>query len=800
MLEESTMSKRVVANGFRSGVPVILFLVIAALATTWWSTASSSAMFVQTFDSPLSTPPPLPTRLVPTPIAPEPTPEPSKHARIALQHLAQREGVPVEELLVVHEHPRGYPLTQRDFIALTIFDWPRQREFDVLVDVNTETVVDDVDSIEHAELEARSLKYGKLHPRLYERMQTAKPNDVLPVSIWIEGERGRNREVLYEILADRHSQVRTALQRHASPFDVGDNLLSQELHREYEQLLREDMVKRVQPAATQLAAQGFEVDKHDLLPALTANLPVRTIEQFVKRPDVKAMYLNDGEPAPALDSAVPTNRVSPVWEDGVNGGQNGKNNGRIRIAILEAENVDWDNSYLHHAPLQLVGIDGEGDHATRVASAAASFHDTLRGMAPEAEIVSAGFNRTIPGFHNSLEWALDPPNLNGGNADLVNVSYAWYENSSELQWIDRSYDFTARERNATIIVAAGNRPLEYLPSPAKGWNVITVGGSHEFDTTDWSDDEMYTSSSFIDPDSPYHDRNKPEVIAPAQGIEAIGINNQPAESDGTSHAAPQVAGLTALLMHRDPAVREYPTAIKAILMASAVHNIEGDSTLSDRDGAGAIDARLADEIVQTYAGHGETCSHPCWWGLQTTSSFPASGGYVYEHFYATKGERIRVAIAWWSEADSPNPYLPPPWTPPLADDILATNFNLYVWEGSTLVGYSAWWDNNYEIIEFTARLKPGNTRSVFTNGPRPPKTIIRSASPGQNSRPSCRTCVPMMMAGSPSPMSATTALSQERWRWPPLQQTAAPQLSMPITSTRVPERRPGRSNSAASVR
>jgi hypothetical protein len=45
-------------------------------------------------------------------------------------------------------------------------------------------------------------------------------------------------------------------------------------------------------------------------------------------------------------------------------------------------------------------------------------------------------------------------------------------------------------------------------------------------------------------------------------------------------------------MQRDADLKNWPTAVKAIIMASAVHNVEGDRQLSAQDGAGSIDAAL----------------------------------------------------------------------------------------------------------------------------------------------------------------------------------------------------------------
>ncbi|MCD4738303.1 MAG: hypothetical protein K8R89_03475, partial [Anaerolineae bacterium] len=85
--------------------------------------------------------------------------------------------------------------------------------------------------------------------------------------------------------------------------------------------------------------------------------------------------------------------------------------------------------------------------------------------------------------------------------------------------------------------------------------------------------------------------------------------------------------------------------------------------------------------------------------VNTTSTYPAPGDWLKQSFWATQGDLIRVAIAWWSEADSPPAY------PTSGDDTLTSNFNLYVWdpdENLLSSGYSASWDNNYEIVEFSA--------------------------------------------------------------------------------------------------
>jgi hypothetical protein len=132
-------------------------------------------------------------------------------------------------------------------------------------------------------------------------------------------------------------------------------------------------------------------------------------------------------------------------------------------------------------------------------------------------------------------------------------------------------------------------------------------------------------------------------------------------------------------------------------MASATHNIEGRSIIrfydptDVRDGAGAINAALADEVAQTRGTLSGTCYTSCWWGYAIDSSFTQHEHY----FYAETGDLIRAAISWWSNADtSGNNY---------SFDRLDTDLNLEILDPIGIypdISISA--DNNYEMIEFIA--------------------------------------------------------------------------------------------------
>ena len=149
-------------------------------------------------------------------------------------------------------------------------------------------------------------------------------------------------------------------------------------------------------------------------------------------------------------------------------------------------------------------------------------------------------------------------------------------------------------RKFTAVIAASNQdvfnPGNNVASPANAYNVIAVGNVDDKKSAAWADDEMNSTSAHVNPTTGVQ---KPEVVAPGTSIDTVA-----SVGTGTSFAAPQVAGLAAILMQRHGNLKFSPTAVKSILMASAVHNIEGNSVASNKDGAGSIDAALADWMAQ----------------------------------------------------------------------------------------------------------------------------------------------------------------------------------------------------------
>ena len=623
------------------------------------------------FDSPLPTPSPSPT----PPFSPSP-------AQIALKHVASQEGTDLAELVVANEHNRSYVLTGRSLQAVTVLSHRTGRFYHVLVDPVNGSVIDRA-KMERDEREAHQTRYGKLEPALQTLLEEKGPDDEVKVMIWLTP---IDLESVLAQLATRHPGMRYDSER---PMDVDDAALAEAIAADYLELLAQAHLAKAKGLVTSLQARGYEVTTYRTIPAVVATLPKRVIEQLAQRGDVSCIYLTGKPIRPALDSAVPTDRVPAIWARGIEG------NG-IQIAIVEdgkVENLQWVN-VIATRPIPL----GVTDHATWVAEIAAGSHPTYKGVAPHAEIISAASYGDTDDVVAAIEWAREQ------GADVINSSYVVSSGDDDLHELDRAYDYLVRHAFLSIPTAAGGTYLagNHIATPGKAYNVITVGGYEDQNDAEWSNDFMWDYSPSQNPktdDGHYGDREKPEIVAVGADITIRGRGEQPVRTWGTSMSTPQVSGLAALLMQRHDSLRFWPEAVKAIIMASAMHNIEGPSIMrvdgyDDKDGAGSIVADLADQIAMTKGQYGSTCSSPCWWAESiSNNSFPV-GTYRYYQFYAPVDARIRVAIVWDS---APSSYYN---TDPLKTDLDLLIFDPNWQSLSAMGGYSASWDNSYEIVEF----------------------------------------------------------------------------------------------------
>jgi hypothetical protein len=637
---------------------IALGLLYISLQKTVVGVQPENAPFL---DSPLPTPSPVP-------LSPE--------AQLALEFVATQKGIPLAQLEFGSEEQLVFPLLKRKYTYVTVHynQLNAFQLFSLLVDPVTKEIEADFNAVRAAEELAHRNKYGKFEPALYERLQEVDENAMLPIAVWVAHtvHEKPQEEIEAEIIS-RYPAADEALKQKGVLWAVDDSNLSIEIQQAYDQLLMENAAVRIQPIVDRLKEKGVAVTTVPGMPGVHGTLLKSIITDLGDQSNVAQIFLTEVEETQASDIAIPTDRVSAVWSRGITGSG-------VRIAILERPNINATADACLDIIVTRTSVADPDGHKSRVAANTACNDSLLRGSAYGSQILDAGHNGTQQDAIEALKWATDPTSAN--RANVVNHS-ASFEGDNVLHFTDRAYDYWVKYRSFTAVVAAGNNSGN-VTSPGKAYNVITVGNLNDQNTVSWSDDVMASDSSFQNPNTAVE---KPEVAAPGSGISSVA-----GTASGTSHAAPQVSGLAALLMQRDGDLKNFPTAIKAIIIASAVHNIEGDQRLSDRDGAGAINAALADTIAQTEGNTG-VCNAPCWWNIPTTNSFPARSGSVERTFTANRGERIRVAIAWLSLPDAPTDTSP---------DLLYRNFDLHVITpgGGTNLSESA--TNNFEIVDFIA--------------------------------------------------------------------------------------------------
>jgi serine protease AprX len=132
----------------------------------------------------------------------------------------------------------------------------------------------------------------------------------------------------------------------------------------------------------------------------------------------------------------------------------------------------------------------------------------------------------------------------------------------------------------------GYRPIS-ITDPGNADNVITVGSTHR------RDPHLYGVSYFSARGPTGDGRRKPDILAPGEKITSTIRDGGSQRMDGTSMAAPHVAGAAALLMARYPELIGRPLRIKEILMRTAT-DLNREASFQ---GAGLVDVLRALQSV-----------------------------------------------------------------------------------------------------------------------------------------------------------------------------------------------------------
>ncbi|GAB4579291.1 MAG: hypothetical protein Fur0022_20290 [Anaerolineales bacterium] len=382
-----------------------------------------------------------------------------------LTYIASRENVPIDVLEIAYVTQTRFELLGKDFWAVKVDDRENHQTYGVWVDMVDGSFTDDIEALQLAETEAYHAKYGKLDVALWELLQNMRDEETVIVAIWVTGEPIISQEEIYAELAAIYPEVQTALELTGNLdwLEVDDPDRINEIENAYTEILARDIQERIQPLVGELEAQGYSVQKFNLLPSVIVSLPKRVILEFVQRSDVGSIERADEPVEAQLDTAVPSSDVPVVWERGFNGVG-------VDIGIVEPGRIDFTPSgnFLIQGNARTCSYPyGPPNHKTFVASVAASSYSGLKGVAPGAEIDDACADSSYPAdVVEALEWAMT-------TSDPINASIG-IPNGNALHFLDKAFDYYVGQApilGDTIVVPAGNpdtyTPQMYVTSPGK---------------------------------------------------------------------------------------------------------------------------------------------------------------------------------------------------------------------------------------------------------------------------------------------------------------------------------------------
>lgn len=300
-----------------------------------------------------------------------------------------------------------------------------------------------------------------------------------------------------------------------------------------------------------------------------------------------------------------------------------------------------------------------------------------------------------------------------GNTGSVTDKYYWFDangvrlvNNSETKHSTDAQNWYVRNEYITITHPAGNEAASPTP-PDCSVNAICVGAGEMVtsinDTDHWKTDPRDDSNKYMV--NGYHNhykngyqlRSYPDVEKPDL-IAMIGPQFDPISADwhgcdGTSCAAPTVAGLAGLLQEHAPFTASWPELVRPLLMASAVsHNVEGaqlslNSGSDERDGAGVPVASVLKKIIDNQ-----------WYvkGPLYPSSFDSNNEYEATTVSVPAGQGVRVVLGYLHCVPSLGPYSDNEYLAVDLDLILEVDGQLVGWSWSSNNSLESWeWNNSY---------------------------------------------------------------------------------------------------------
>ncbi|MFF5214956.1 S8 family serine peptidase [Micromonospora sp. NPDC000442] len=272
----------------------------------------------------------------------------------------------------------------------------------------------------------------------------------------------------------------------------------------------------------------------------------------------------DGRVKVNLTESVPQVGAPEAWAAGYDGTG-------VTVAVLDtgvdathpdlASQIDEKVSFVPGEDTS--DVHGHGTHvASTIAGTGAASGGDHKGVAPGADLIvgkvlgNDGYGQDswiIAG----MQWAAE------SGADVVNMSLGDASRTDGTDPMALAVDTLSAQHGTLFVVAAGNSGPQSIGAPGTAASALTVGAVDKQDQLAW-----FSSTGPLARTGAL----KPDIAAPGVGISAARSQQSAGEGmyqsmDGTSMAAPHVAGAAAVLAQRHP---EWAgPQLKEALMSSA---------------------------------------------------------------------------------------------------------------------------------------------------------------------------------------------------------------------------------------
>ncbi len=409
----------------------------------------------------------------------------------------------------------------------------------------------------------RSRKFGRVHEALFNKLEQTAASSKLPVAVWLA--------TPSQPLERKKGNTKTEA---ISPTAAASRRRNSEISRKMGEVLRSEF--------------NADITVDPLAPVVYAELTPEQIRSLAERKEVAGIFFHETTGIEDLVDSIAIAQSDEAHALGFTGKG-------INVAVWES-GPDNTTNLVITASFDPAST-GTSQHARHTHGIVKNKESNRpHGHAPQCRLHSANSFDLA-----ALSWAV-------GTKGCTVISQSFHR-SSEPGSSGMSYDDLYKDYLAlhwpfpTILQAAGNywsgdsdniHPPEAEYVNHKGYNSLAVGNHND------SASAMAGDSVFRNPSSKHGDRELPELCANGTGVTTVGLT-----MSGTSMAAPAAAGVTALLQQANSILESWPEGCRAILLACASLNPDGNiwwrdvvANVDGSDGSGAVDGLESLRITQ----------------------------------------------------------------------------------------------------------------------------------------------------------------------------------------------------------